>query len=111
MAPIICHLHKLGLLEARAEHQLSTFKAGVDFARAEGIISAPETNHAIKVVIDEAVKCRETGEPKTILLAHSGHGHVDMAAYEAYLSGRLSDYEYPEQKIEEALSYLPEVEE
>jgi len=111
MAPIICHLHKLGLLEARAEHQLSTFKAGVDFARAEGIISAPETNHAIKVVIDEAVKCRETGEPKTILLAHSGHGHVDMAAYEAYLSGRLSDYEYPEQKIEAALSYLPEVEE
>lgn len=109
MAPIICHLHKLGLLEARAVHQLPTFKAGVDFARAEGIISAPETNHAVKVVIDEALRCKETGEPKAILLAHSGHGHVDMAAYEAFLSGKLSDYEYPKQKIKEALSYLPEV--
>ncbi len=109
MAPIICHLHKLGLVEARAVHQLPTFKAGIDFARAEGIISAPETNHAVKVVIDEALRCRESGESKTILLAHSGHGHVDMAAYEAYLSGKLSDYEYPAQKIEEALSYLPEV--
>lgn len=111
MAPIICQLHKLGLVEARAVHQLSTFKAGVDFARAEGIISAPETNHAVKVTIDEALKCKESGESKTILLAHSGHGHVDMAAYDAYLSGKLSDYEYPEQKIKEALSYLPEVSE
>jgi len=109
MAPIICHLHKLGLVEARAVHQLSTFKAGVDFARAQGIISAPETNHAIKVVIDEALRCKESGESKTILLAHSGHGHVDMAAYDAYLRGKLSDYEYPEQKIKDALSYLPEV--
>jgi tryptophan synthase beta chain len=111
MAPIICHLHKLGLVEAIAVHQLSTFKAGIDFARAEGIIGAPETNHAVKVVIDEALKCKESGESKTILLAHSGHGHVDMAAYDAYLSGKLSDYEYPEQKIKEALSYLPEVSE
>lgn len=111
MAPIICQLHKLGLVEARAVHQLSTFKAGVEFARAEGIISAPETNHAVKVVIDEALKCKESGESKTILLAHSGHGHVDMAAYDAYLSGKLSDYEWPEQKIKEALSYLPEVSE
>jgi tryptophan synthase beta chain len=111
MAPIICHLHKLGLVEARAVHQISTFKAGVDFARAEGIIGAPETNHAVKVVIDEALKCKESGESKVILLAHSGHGHVDMAAYDAYLSGKLSDYEYPEQKIKDALSYLPEVSE
>lgn len=111
MAPIICQLHKLGLVEARAVHQLSTFKAGVDFARAEGIISAPETNHAVKVAIDEALKCKESGESKTILLAHSGHGHVDMAAYDAYLSGKLSDYDWPEQKIKEALSYLPEVSE
>jgi len=96
MAPIICHLHKLGLVEARAEHQLGTFEAGITFARTEGIISAPETNHAIRVTIDEALKCRETGEAKTILLAHSGHGHVDMAAYEAYLSGKLSDYAYPD---------------
>ena len=109
MAPIICHLHKLGLVEARAEHQLGTFEAGITFARTEGIISAPETNHAIRVTIDEALKCKESGEAKTILLAHSGHGHVDMAAYEAYLSGKLTDYEYPEEKVKEALAHLPEV--
>jgi len=109
MAPIICHLHKLGLVEARAEHQLATFKAGVIFARTEGIISAPEPNHNIKVAIDEALKCREAGESKTILIAHSGHGHVDMAAYDDYLSGKLQDYEYPKEKVEEALASLPEV--
>ena len=109
MAPIICHLYKLGFVEARAEHQLATFQAGITFARTEGIISAPEPNHAIKVVIDEALKCREAGESKTILLAHSGHGHVDMAAYDAYLSGKLEDYEYPDEKIAEALAQLPKV--
>ena len=109
MAPIICHLHKLGLVEARAEHQLDTFKAGVTFARAEGIISAPETNHCIKAAIDEALKCKESGEAKTILIAHSGHGHVDMAAYDAYFSGKLKDYEYPEEKIKAALAELPKV--
>jgi len=109
MAPIICHLHKLGFVEARAVPQLATFEAGVTFARSEGIISAPEANHAIRVTIDEALKCKETGEAKTILLAHSGHGHFDMAAYEAYLSGKLEDYEYPEEKVKEALAHLPEV--
>ena len=109
MAPIICHLHKLGLVEARAVPQLATFEAGIQFARTEGIISAPETNHAIRVTIDEALKCRETGEAKTILLAHSGHGHFDLAAYDAYLSGKLEDYEYPEEKVKEALTHLPEV--
>jgi tryptophan synthase beta chain len=111
MAPIICHLHKLGFVEARAEHQLATFEAGVTFARTEGIISAPETNHAIRVTIDEALKCKESGESKTILLAHSGHGHFDMAAYDAYLSGKLEDYEYPEEKVKEALTHLPKVSE
>jgi tryptophan synthase beta chain len=109
MAPIICHLAELGLVEAIAVHQIPTFEAGVAFARAEGIISAPETNHCIRVAIDEALKCRESGEAKTILIAHSGHGHVDMAAYDAYLSGKLVDYEYPKEKIEEALSKLPKV--
>jgi tryptophan synthase beta chain len=90
-------------------HQLSTFEAGVKFARTEGIISAPEPNHAIKVVIDEALKCKESGESKIILLAHSGHGHVDMAAYDAYLSGKLTDYAYPEQRIKEALKDLPKL--
>lgn len=109
MAPIICHLLNLRLVEARAVHQLATFEAGITFARNEGIISAPETNHAIRVTIDEALKCRESGESKTILLAHSGHGHVDMAAYDDYLSGKLKDYKYPQEKIEEALKDLPKV--
>ena len=109
MAPIICHLYNLGLIEARAVPQMATFEAGVTFARTEGIIGAPETNHAVRVAIDEALKCKETGEAKTILLAHSGHGHFDMAAYEAYLSGKLVDYEYPEEKVKESLSRLPKV--
>jgi len=110
MAPIICHLLKLGLVEAKAVHQLVTFEAGVTFARNEGIISAPETNHAIRATIEEALKCKETGEKKTILFNHSGHGHVDMAAYEAYFAGKLKDYEYPKEKIEEALKDLPKIE-
>ncbi len=109
MAPIICHLHKLGFVEAAAVPQVATFEAGITFARTEGIISAPETNHAIRVTIDEALKCKESGESKVILLAHSGHGHFDMAAYESYLSGKLTDYEYPEEKVKEALASLPEV--
>jgi len=109
MAPIICHLHKLGFVEAQAVPQVATFEAGIQFARTEGIISAPETNHAIRVTIDEALKCKESGESKVILLAHSGHGHFDMAAYESYLSGKLSDYDYPEEKVKEALAHLPEV--
>jgi tryptophan synthase beta chain len=109
MAPIICHLYKLGLVEAQAVPQLATFEAGITFARTEGIISAPETNHAIRVTIDEALKCRQSSEAKTILLAHSGHGHFDMAAYESYLSGKLQDYDYPEDKVKEALASLPEV--
>jgi len=109
MAPIICHLHKLGLVEAVALPQMATFEAGVQFARTEGIISAPETNHAIRATIDEALKCKKSGESKVILLAHSGHGHFDMAAYESYLSGKLTDYEYPEEKVKEALASLPKV--
>jgi len=109
MSPIVSHLNKLGLIEARATDQLDTFKAGVTFARTEGIISAPEANHAIKVTIDEALKCRQSGESKTILLAHSGHGHFDMAAYDAYLAGKLQDYDYPAEKVKEALASLPKV--
>ena len=109
MSPILCHLHKLGLIEARAEHQVATFKAAVTFARSEGIISAPEPAHAIKAAIDEAIRCRESGEAKTILFLLCGHGHFDMAAYDEYLSGRLADYEYPEEKVKEALASLPEV--
>jgi len=109
MAPIICHLAKLGFVEARAEYQIPTFKAAVQFARTEGIIPAPEPAHAIKVVIDEALKCKESGEKKNILLALSGHGHFDLGAYDKYLSGELEDYEYPKEKVEEALKQLPQV--
>jgi len=109
MASIVCHLHKLGLIEARAEHQIPVFEAGVKFARTEGIITAPEPCHDLKVAIDEAIKCKESGESKNILIAHSGHGHFDLAAYDEYLSGRLQDYEYPEEKVKEALTHLPEV--
>jgi tryptophan synthase beta chain len=109
MSPILCHLYNLGLIEARAEHQVPTFKAAVTFARAEGIIPAPEPSHAIKATIDEAIRCRESGESKTILFLLCGHGHFDMAAYDAYLSGQLEDYEYPEEKVKEALASLPEV--
>jgi len=109
MAPIISHLLKLGYVEARAVHQLETFEAGIMFARTEGILSAPETMHAIRTVIDEALVCKKTGEAKTILFNHSGHGHVDMNAYDAYLSGKLQDYEYPDEKIRECLADLPKV--
>jgi tryptophan synthase beta chain len=109
MAPIICHLYNLGLVEAQAVHQLATFEAGVTFARTEGIITAPEPCHVLRVAIDEALKCKESGEAKTILIAHSGHGHFDLAAYDSYLSGKMQDYEFPEEKMKEALASLPKV--
>jgi len=109
MAPIICHLYNLGLIEARAEYQIPVFEAGVKFARTEGIITAPEPCHDVKVAIDEALKCKEAGESKNILIAHSGHGHFDLAAYDEYLSGRMKDYEFPEDKVKEALTHLPKL--
>ncbi len=109
MAPIVSHLNKLGLIEARAAHQTGIFEAAIMFARTEGIISAPETSHAIKIAIDEALKCRETGEEKTILIAHSGHGHFDLSSYSKYLSGELIDYAYPEEEVRKALEEIPKV--
>ena len=109
MAPLVCHLYDLGLIEAVAVHQIPTFEAAVTFARSEGIIPAPETAHAIRVAIDEALKCKETGEEKVIVFNVSGHGHFDMAAYEAYFSGQLEDYEYPEEEIQKALASLPQI--
>jgi len=90
-SPIISLLVKEGVMEARAYHQVEVFEAAVTFARTEGIVPAPETSHAIKAVIDEAVKCRESGESKCIFFNFSGHGLLDLAAYDEYLSGRLSD--------------------
>jgi len=109
MSPIICHLYKLGLIEAQAVNQIPVFQAAVQFARTEGFISAPETSHALKVAIDEAIKCRESGQAKTILIAHSGHGHFDLGAYDEFLAGRLADFEYPADKVKEALADLPKI--
>jgi tryptophan synthase beta chain len=109
MAPIVSHLHRLGLIEAQAAHQTAVFEAGVLFARTEGIITGPEPCHDLKVAIDEALKCKEEGVSKTILIAHSGHGHFDLAAYDAYLSGKLVDYAYPEEEVRKAMLELPKV--
>ncbi len=89
--------------------QLATFQAGVTFARAEGIIPAPESNHAIAACIDEALRCKESGEPKTLFFNLSGHGHFDMGAYDSYFSGKLEDFAYPEEAIKAALERLPKV--
>jgi tryptophan synthase beta chain len=109
MAPIICHLYDQKLIEATAVHQNATFEAAVSFARSEGIVPAPEPAHALRVAMDEALKCRESGEKKTILVGLSGHGHFDLGAYEEYLSGNLPDYSYPWELVEEALTHVPQV--
>ena len=108
MAPIICHLYDMGVIEAVALRQNPVFEAAVTFARTEGIIAAPETAHAIRVAIDEALKCKETGEKKVIVFNFSGHGHFDMASYDAYFAG-LPDYELPDAEIEKALAGLPQI--
>ena len=109
MSPSVSALVNNGDVEARAVHQLGTFAAAVQFSRAEGIIPAPETAHAIKAAIDEALKCKESGEKKVIAFNLSGHGHFDMAAYDDYRQGKLRDYEYPAEAIEEAMAELPDV--
>jgi len=103
MAPIVSQLLMDNLIRAEAIPQLETFQAGITFARTEGFISAPETDHAIAVVIREAIKAKEEGKEKVILFNWSGHGLVDMTAYEAYLTGKLSDYALPEEEIHRAL--------
>jgi tryptophan synthase beta chain len=109
MAPLVSKLYEEGVIEAVAVPQVATFQAAVQFARAEGIIPAPESAHAIRVVIDEALRCRAAGRGQTILFNLSGHGHFDLGAYEAFLAGKLQDYDYPAEKIEEALRGLPRV--
>ncbi|MBI3781630.1 MAG: pyridoxal-phosphate dependent enzyme, partial [candidate division NC10 bacterium] len=110
MAPLVCALYDNRVIEAVAVHQLPTFEAALQFARTEGIVSAPEPAHAVRVVIDEALKCKASGERKVIGFVLCGHGHFDLGAYDAYLQGRLQDFEYPETKIREALAALPQVE-
>jgi tryptophan synthase beta chain len=109
MAPMISHCMQLGLLEARAYHQTECFAAGVQFARAEGIVPAPEANHAVKGAIDEALRCREEGKARIILFNLCGHGHFDMQAYTDYFAGKLTDQQYDEGELAMALAGLPPV--
>jgi tryptophan synthase beta chain len=108
-APLVCALYENKTIEAIAYHQKPVFEAALLFANAEGILPAPETAHAIKAAIDEAVRCRESGEKKVIAFNLSGHGHFDLGAYEAFKSGKLEDYEYPEEKVKETLAELPKI--
>jgi len=109
MAPIISALVEQGHMEARAYAQTRVFDAAVQFARTEGILPAPESSHAIKAAIDEALAAREAGESRVILFNLSGHGHFDLGAYEQYLAGKLEDYAYPEEKVAEAMANIPRV--
>jgi tryptophan synthase beta chain len=109
MSPLVSHLYKLKLIDARAVNQKSTFESAIQFARTEGIIPAPEPSHAIKVTIDEALKCKESGQKKVIVLGLSGHGHFDLSAYEQFLSGKLEADAYDEAKVKQALSQLPKI--
>jgi len=108
-SPLVSQLLNAGIIEARAVPQLASFEAAVQFARTELIIPAPESSHAIRGAIDEALRAKEEGKERTILFNLSGHGHVDMAAYDAYFAGQLEDFEYPAEKVKESLAHLPKV--
>ncbi len=110
MAPLVSKLHADKLISATSVTQNGVFDAAVTFARTEGIIPAPESAHAIRVVIDKALECKKTGEAKTIVFNNSGHGHFDLSSYETYFAGSLPDYEYPADLIAESLRHLPRVE-
>jgi tryptophan synthase beta chain len=102
-------LHDAGYIDAVAVPQTGTFEAAVQFTRAEGIIPAPESAHAIRAVVDEALDAKAKGEKRVILFNLSGHGHFDMLSYQKYLSGELEDYEYPVEAVQEAMQHLPQV--
>ena len=109
MSPLVSHLCELGLMEAVAIGQVECFEAAIRFARSEGIIPAPEPTHAIAAAMREADLCRESGEEKVVLIALCGHGHFDMGAYDTFLAGELSDYEFPAEAMGEALEKVPVV--
>ncbi len=106
-APSLCLLHEHGLVEARAFRQNEVFREAVRFARSEGFIPAPESSHALKAAVDEALQAKEAGQTRTILFGFSGHGHFDMGAYDAFLADRLEDIELSQERIDEALADLP----
>jgi len=109
MAPLVSHVKELGLIEARSYHQTPCFAAGVQFAKAEGIVPAPEANHAVRGAIDEALLCKQEGVSRAILFNLCGHGHLDMQAYTDYLAGKLEDSDFAEQELALALAGLPKV--
>ncbi len=109
MAPTLCALYDAGHIEAVAVKQKATFEAAIQFARAEGIVPAPESAHAIRAAIDEALDAKAKGEKRVILFNLSGHGNFDLTAYETYLNGNLEDYEYPSEAVQEAMTTLPKV--
>jgi tryptophan synthase beta chain len=109
MAPLVSHVQDLGLIESKSYHQTTCFDAGIQFARAEGILPAPEANHAVRGAIDEALRCKEEGKSETILFNLCGHGHFDMQAYMDYHSGNLQDLDYDEGELAMALAGLPSV--
>ena len=109
MSPLVSLLHNEGIIEAQAYHQNAVFEASVEFARAEGIVPAPESGHAIRAVFDEALQAKEAGQEKVILFNLSGHGHFDMAAYDAYFAGNLQDFEYPAEAVAAAQQRMPQV--
>jgi len=108
-SPLVSQLFEEKLIEAVAVPQVATFQAGVQFSCAEGIIPAPESCHAVRACIDEALRCKESGEPKTLLFNLSGHGHFDMASYDRYFAGKLEDYDYPQEAVAASLAHLPKV--
>lgn len=109
MSPLISAAYNQRLIEAVAVPQTPTFAAAIQFARNEGILPAPESAHAIRVAIDEALRCKEEGRGQTILFNLSGHGNFDLGAYERYLTGQLEDYEYPADRVAESMTHLPKV--
>lgn len=109
MSPLISQLYKEGIIEATSVNQVGTFEAGITFARTEGIIAAPESCHAIRAVIDDALQCKESGEEKTILFNLSGHGFFDMSSYDKYLQNQLQDIPLDQKAIDDALHRLPKV--
>jgi tryptophan synthase beta chain len=109
MSPLISHLYEQGLIEAVAKSQRECFAAGVQFARTEGILPAPEPTHALAAAIEEALRCKESGEERVILTALCGHGHLDLPAYDAYLSGAMVDHELDAAAVARAVEHLPAV--
>jgi tryptophan synthase beta chain len=109
MAPLVSLVQELGLIESRAYTQTKCFEAGIEFARTEGILPAPEANHAVRGAIDEALRCKRDGKQQTILFNLCGHGHFDMQAYIDYLGGRLEDSAYDETALQAAMADLPKI--